>query len=185
LLKDGLADSQREFVRHFLGTREETFFADMSQLINASSESMLELRTLRLQKEESDRQSAKLRDTMRTTVGNTMGKVMQAAFGKKVTMPGQTLNPTSEEFVPMTSGLAPGGTAQQQIVEAPKDDDFFDQMKDEGNITLVLSVLQGMCEGHNTVLQNYLRVQPDNISSTDLVSMCTNFLEVATLDIHE
>lgn len=187
LLKDGLADAQREFVRHFLGTREETFFADISGLINASSESMLELRTLRQQKEESDRAGSKLRETMRTTLGNTMGKVMQSVFNKGTatqTPPGSVVNPASGEFVPMTSGLAVGAQ-QQQVIAQPVEDDFFSKMKDEGNITLVLSVLQGMCEGHNTVLQNYLRVQPDNIASTDLVSMCTNFLEIATIDINE
>ncbi len=37
--------------------------------------------------------------------------------------------------------------------------------------TLVLRVLQLMCEGHHTVLQNYLRTQPDNIRSINLVKV--------------
>ena len=132
LLNDGLADAQREFVRHFLGTREETFFTDISGLITASNESMLELRTLKQQKEDSDRAGMKLRDTMRTTVGNTMGRLMQGVFaggtggGPAPTMddPAVTHNAAFDgDFVPMTSGLSPAArAAEQQVLEAPPEE---------------------------------------------------------------
>ena len=119
LLNDGLADAQREFVRHFLGTREETFFTDVSGLITASNESMLELRTLKQQKEDSDRAGMKLRDTMRTTVGNTMGRLMNGVFAggttPKMDDPAVTHNQAFDgDFVPMTSGMSPAAQAAEQ-----------------------------------------------------------------------
>ena len=44
------------------------------------------------------------------------------------------------------------------------------------NISLVLRMLQLMCEGHHSILQNYLRSQPDNIRSVDLVKVLLNLL---------
>ena len=46
-------------------------------------------------------------------------------------------------------------------------------------------MLQQLCEGHNTILQNYLRVQPDNIRSMDLVAQTVEYLKVLVVDINE
>jgi hypothetical protein len=38
-------------------------------------------------------------------------------------------------------------------------------------------MLQRMCEGHYSVLQNYLREQPDNINKIDLVELAVEVLQ--------
>ncbi|PAA53234.1 hypothetical protein BOX15_Mlig001696g3 [Macrostomum lignano] len=50
------------------------------------------------------------------------------------------------------------------------------QMKDDGYIELVLRVLAYVCDGQNTKLQDYLREQPDNIKSINLVAETSRFL---------
>eukprot|EP00040_Diaphanoeca_grandis_P002750 m.22601 g.22601 ORF g.22601 m.22601 type:complete len:2904 (-) comp13869_c0_seq1:198-8909(-) len=206
VLKDGLADAQHEFARHFLSTREETFFQDICRLISISKSSMVGMRELRQQKEESDRAGSKLRETMRTTIGQNVGDFLVPILKQGEEPPQEsqedidaqmrTMTVNETFTVPMSRGLSPNIPAghmeapkQEEISaeQAAKDDDeaFFEQMKDVGNVTLVLSVLQGMCEGHNHVLQEYLRVQPDNITSTDLVSLCTDFLDYPKEDVNE
>lgn len=49
----------------------------------------------------------------------------------------------------------------------------------------MLRTLQLMCEGHNEVLQNYLRTQPDNIRSLDLVAETVKFCDVITEEVDE
>ncbi|KAI0220817.1 Inositol 1,4,5-trisphosphate receptor type 3 [Lamellibrachia satsuma] len=47
---------------------------------------------------------------------------------------------------------------------------------DDGYIQLVLHIMGMMCDGQNRVLQDYLREQPDNIKSDNLISETTNYL---------
>ena len=42
-----------------------------------------------------------------------------------------------------------------------------------------------MCEGHNTVLQNFLRYQPGNIRSMNLVVQSVEYLKALTAEITE
>jgi hypothetical protein len=65
------------------------------------------------------------------------------------------------------------------------DDDDHSSTQDEGNIELVLRTLQLMCEGHNDVLQNYVRSQPDNIRSLDLVAETVKFCDIVAEEIDE
>ncbi len=57
-------------------------------------------------------------------------------------------------------------------------------LRDRSNIELVLKVLQMMCEGHNRDLQEYLREQPDNIRSIDLVTLTVELLHVVAEKIN-
>ncbi|XP_067668084.1 inositol 1,4,5-trisphosphate-gated calcium channel ITPR2-like [Haliotis asinina] len=50
--------------------------------------------------------------------------------------------------------------------------------KDDGFIELVLRVLGLMCDNQHKGLQNYLREQPDNIKSVNLVAETTRFLNI-------
>ena len=52
------------------------------------------------------------------------------------------------------------------------------EFQDEANLELVLKVLQQMCEGQSTVLQNYLRVQTENLHTINLVSEIVELLHV-------
>ncbi|CAH1800283.1 unnamed protein product [Owenia fusiformis] len=56
--------------------------------------------------------------------------------------------------------------------------------KDEGYIELVLRVLAFMCDGQNAEIQNYLREQPDNIKSFNLVAETARFLSLLYSNIN-
>ncbi|XP_046366515.2 inositol 1,4,5-trisphosphate receptor type 3-like isoform X5 [Haliotis rufescens] len=58
------------------------------------------------------------------------------------------------------------------------------EYKDEGYIELVLKVLARICDGQNTGLQNYLREQPDNVKSFNIVGETTQFLNVVYTTIN-
>lgn len=148
LLQDGFADTQKAFARHFLSTREETFFIDMSDLIHSSETAIKERRELLKQKEQAEDSRAKLKETMRQTISKKAGR--EFAQG----MAGVIVKDTPEEFKGST-----------------------------GSIRLVFCVLQSMCEGHNSILQNYLRNQPDNIKSFNLVEIGAKFLLTVTEEL--
>ena len=57
--------------------------------------------------------------------------------------------------------------------------------KDSAYLELVLKMLQQMCEGHNNKMQNYLREQPDNLSTIDLVTQSVELLHVMIETIDE
>ncbi|XP_070173454.1 inositol 1,4,5-trisphosphate-gated calcium channel ITPR3-like [Littorina saxatilis] len=52
------------------------------------------------------------------------------------------------------------------------------EFKDDGYIELVLRVLGLMCDNQHKGLQDYLREQPDNIKSVNLVAETTRFLSI-------
>ena len=54
------------------------------------------------------------------------------------------------------------------------------EFEEAGNIRLVFCVLQLMCEGHNAIIQNYLREQPDNSKTYNLVEQVSKFMSVLT-----
>ncbi|CAD5113406.1 DgyrCDS2578 [Dimorphilus gyrociliatus] len=60
------------------------------------------------------------------------------------------------------------------------------EYKDDGYINLVLKLLGLMCDGQNTTLQDYLREQPDNIKSVNLISETARFLSLlySSIDSH-
>uniref|UniRef100_A0A1I8G215 RIH_assoc domain-containing protein n=1 Tax=Macrostomum lignano TaxID=282301 RepID=A0A1I8G215_9PLAT len=57
------------------------------------------------------------------------------------------------------------------------------QMKDDGHIELVLRVLAFICDGQNTHLQDYLREQPDNMKSYNLVSKTVEYLSLVYISV--
>ena len=57
--------------------------------------------------------------------------------------------------------------------------------KDDGYIELVLRVLGLMCDNQHCGLQNYLREQPDNIKSVNLVAETTRFLNILYSSVTE
>ncbi|KAI8488683.1 hypothetical protein Bbelb_337120, partial [Branchiostoma belcheri] len=60
-------------------------------------------------------------------------------------------------------------------LEEPLDDVLFE---DDGNIELVLRVLGMMCDAQHTGLQDYIREQPDNMKSFNLVAETTLYLQL-------
>eukprot|EP00040_Diaphanoeca_grandis_P037640 m.247298 g.247298 ORF g.247298 m.247298 type:complete len:2916 (-) comp33854_c0_seq10:851-9598(-) len=156
LLRDGYADSQKAFARYFLGTREETFFLDVTKLIHQSSDAMQEQRDLLKQKEAAENARNNVRETMLTTVAQNTGKQIAELMA-------EVPNPAYEDDPILSNG-----------------GDAGDDLGDIGNIRLVFCVLQSLCEGHNTILQDYLRDQPDNGKSFNLVVLVAEFLPTLT-----
>ncbi|KAI0208429.1 Inositol 1,4,5-trisphosphate receptor type 2 [Lamellibrachia satsuma] len=64
-----------------------------------------------------------------------------------------------------------------QLVEQSMDEEEMDY-HDDGYIELVLRMMGSMCDGQNTTLQDYLREQPDNIKSVNLIAETTQFLSL-------
>ena len=59
------------------------------------------------------------------------------------------------------------------------------EMKDSGHLHLLLCVLKAMCEGNNTVVQDYLRAQPDNMASKNIVEMLSSTLGLLVQDAQD
>ncbi|BFZ12930.1 hypothetical protein BsWGS_15969 [Bradybaena similaris] len=58
------------------------------------------------------------------------------------------------------------------------------EYKDEGYIELVLKLLARVCDGQHCGLQNYLREQPDNVKSFNIVGETAQFLNVVYTTIN-
>ncbi|KAH3769470.1 hypothetical protein DPMN_170739 [Dreissena polymorpha] len=58
------------------------------------------------------------------------------------------------------------------------------QYKDDGCIELVLKVLARICDGQHVGLQNYLREQPDNVKSFNIIGETAQFLNVVYSSIN-
>eukprot|EP00040_Diaphanoeca_grandis_P037641 m.247338 g.247338 ORF g.247338 m.247338 type:complete len:2866 (-) comp33854_c0_seq11:229-8826(-) len=152
ILKGGYSEAQKAFTVHFLTTREESFFEDINRLIKNTVDSLVSLRELRIQKRIQDTKTDELRSTMTMTMSGQQQKAISAAMDA---------NTTVSETDDAESALA------------------FD---DPSNIRLVLMVLQSMCEGHNTVLQDYLRTQEDNMTQHNLIDMVAKFMDTIRID---
>ena len=48
--------------------------------------------------------------------------------------------------------------------------------QDEGFSELLIKILAQMCDGQNRALQDYIRIQPDNIRSVNIIKELTLFL---------
>ncbi|PVD21456.1 hypothetical protein C0Q70_19629 [Pomacea canaliculata] len=68
----------------------------------------------------------------------------------------------------------------EEDVEVALDEGVKDMLeyKDDGYIELVLKLLARICDGQHTGLQNYLREQPDNVKSFNIVGETAQFLNV-------
>lgn len=63
-----------------------------------------------------------------------------------------------------------------------ENDESF-EYKDEGFIILTLKVLASMCDGQHEPIQSYLRHQPDNIKSINIVAETARFLDAVYANI--
>ena len=59
------------------------------------------------------------------------------------------------------------------------------EFKDDGYIELVLRVLGLMCDNQHHGLQDYLREQPDNIKSVNLVAETIRFLSILYANVNK
>jgi inositol 1,4,5-triphosphate receptor type 1 len=180
MLLDGNKKAQTSFEEHFLDTREETFFDDIVRRIQRSIDSKRELRALRSQVERERAEEASVMGTMTlaTNLGAMVGEELDGFGDAQETDAGVPLQ--------IMGGGGAAAAAQAAAAAAAEDNGKIDLgITDEGNIELVLRVLQYMCEGHNSELQNYLRYQPDNIRTIDLVSKTVAFFTTLMDEIND
>lgn len=173
-LKDGNRAAQLSFEHQFLSTREESFFIDIRDRMRRSLDSVQQLRALRRQINEHTQQP---KETGTMTLAGALGaKVQLALEAESRQAPSPLLSEDDGMELQQMTGKASGqSTTNMSTPEL--------NTKDENSISLVLSVLKGMCEGHNNTLQNYLRSQPDNIRSVDLVAETARFAHELSEDI--
>lgn len=168
LLDGGNKNVQASFESYFLNTREEAFFLEMSGRMRASLRHLQERRALFEQAQRLAEQKLEMLTTLMTQ-NSTIGG------GDK-----ETAN---------VAKMAAGATDEielQQLTGADDQPDAEQELKftDHGNIELVLRTLQLLCEGYNDTLKDYLRTQPDNIKSINLVKETVEFLASLYTDIH-
>ncbi|BFZ19742.1 hypothetical protein BsWGS_22781 [Bradybaena similaris] len=73
---------------------------------------------------------------------------------------------------------------QEHEAESVTTDTSAFEYRNDGYIELVLKVMARMCDGQNKHLQDYLREQPDNVKSFDIIAEVTRFLNVVYSNIN-
>lgn len=163
---------QKSMYDYFISTREEVFFMACRYWMQASTNSIKEKRYLMTQ------QQARLKESGNTlnnpsafyTVGR---KAMQQIQGYEQKLRRDKFNgwendETDAAMTPMMENMA----------------EMF-QYKDDGHIELVLKLFARLCDGQNTGIQNYLREQPDNIKSFNIVAETAQFLNIVYSNIND
>lgn len=144
-IEGGNKNAQRTIQAYFLGSRKERFFEDVANIIQQDRESIVSVRALRTQKAVADEKTKKIQMAMR----GSLAKRLKVA------------SDMADRF---------GGEDDDLVaVPQPMEEEGSLVMKGHGSLQLLLLVLQAMCEGNNTMMQNYFRIQPDNINSKDIV----------------
>eukprot|EP00051_Salpingoeca_urceolata_P021920 m.350531 g.350531 ORF g.350531 m.350531 type:complete len:2826 (+) comp19889_c0_seq3:203-8680(+) len=147
ILADYNPVAQRLYLKFFRSTREERFFLDISRRIDAASEHMNEVRTLLKQ----------LTASQPTAVAKPMVKgpkgLISRARGKVMTK--QVSGHQNPLFDPEAADTS---------------DSLPLRFSDESRVELVLRIIQKLCEGHYSEMQDYMRMQPDNFRQIDLVA---------------
>lgn len=162
VIAGGNRRAQLQFTRYFLYTREEHFFDNVQNLLNLSVESISELRVLRGQKADSDRRISKLRGSMRGSLRDSVA--VRSPNGGHSKGGGSNLS---------VSQLA---KTAEDVVMVESEEPV--EVKDKGNLVVLMSVLSNLCEGTNTSIQDYLRDQPDNIKTVNVIELSCNALGV-------
>ena len=69
------------------------------------------------------------------------------------------------------------------LVAVTEEGAYTGSAESQASLSQVLQVLQALCEGNNTALQNYLREQPDNLTTVNLVALATEGLGVLVQEL--
>ncbi|XP_062518427.1 inositol 1,4,5-trisphosphate receptor type 1-like isoform X2 [Corticium candelabrum] len=168
MLFAGNRSVQAGFEHYFLHTREEMFFIDVQGRLRRSIVATRERRALLAQHRAKVSKSKEMMETLRLkTQGKSAVNTTLAAAGK-----------AADEIELKELEIKEGVHEVEDASDALR-------FRDDGYIELVLRIMGYMCDGHNTVLQDYLRVQPDNIRSLNLVAETTTYLQLFFGGINE
>ncbi|XP_065833160.1 inositol 1,4,5-trisphosphate-gated calcium channel ITPR1-like isoform X3 [Oscarella lobularis] len=173
LVYSGNRSVQESFEKHFFSMRKDRFVIDVLGRLQRSAVVIRERRTLLSQ------QKAKLKNLIK----------MARIFYERTSLISTSLMTKDEEMGLATAEDASNDVEMQQMnkkVETALDETAIDEaasvnqlrFRDDSYIEIVLRILGYMCDGQNVTLQDYLREQPDNIKSLNLVSEVCSYLHL-------
>ncbi|GFR59759.1 inositol 1,4,5-trisphosphate receptor type 1 [Elysia marginata] len=118
--------------------------------------------------------------------GSTNGGILKKKSGMEVTFVNPVAEKEEEALMPETQGVEIAITVECDMEDTVVDnsDTSAFEYKNDGYIELVLKVMARMCDGQNKFLQDYLREQPDNVKSFDIIAEVTRFLNVVYSNIN-
>ncbi|XP_076109900.1 inositol 1,4,5-trisphosphate-gated calcium channel ITPR2-like isoform X1 [Mytilus galloprovincialis] len=196
---------QKCMLEYFLSTREELFFMALRERMVIASNSIKEKRSL-LAQHQAKVSQAKHSDDQECTSPVAL-KILQTIQTYDIqlkterlhgwTLVGHASPPPSRKKKGLFAGkdkllnvdLYQNGKTDLTVFTLPLEEadegeeeksalsDMM-QYNDDGYIELVLELLARICDGQNADLQNYLREQPDNVKSFNIVAETTQFLNV-------
>ncbi|KAK3095936.1 hypothetical protein FSP39_021047 [Pinctada imbricata] len=212
LLFNGNNNIQMSFINYFYGTREEKFFFTVKKRMDMAASAISERRMLQAMhqaKMEEAMQQVKSLNRMQNGAppemndNNPKSKALSRAASS--TMLAGPKGGLTNGAIPSINGSMmsiartakvepekPDPKKNKQLVddqeikldvslESPSDLEF----KDEYNIETLLLCLGLLCDNQCAEIQNYLREQPDNIKSANLVAEVTKFMNILFTNINE
>jgi len=201
VMSEGNRSAQETAKEYFLHSREEDFFDQIDAILEDSSDGFENQRSINKQLRHYNEVEARLEALAYHAGTKTKSRPISdsAALGKDVKsiLFSRTLDDSDISHASTASGVA----APSMVTEPPRKKSQIvpineKQSKIESKklaaamgtgvkpiAELSVRVLQLLCEGHNNFLQNYLRVQDDNIRSVNLVAKLTKFLALIIQDV--
>lgn len=131
----------------------------------------------------------KVKTQKKVTKGKTKKELQANGLKKEVTFANPMMKEEEALMIDMNEAepevsikIESEETEPDQFISEQPDNSL--EYKNDGYIELVLKVMARMCDGQNQQLQNYLREQPDNVKSFDIIAEVTRFLDVVYSNIN-
>ncbi|XP_077862152.1 inositol 1,4,5-trisphosphate-gated calcium channel ITPR1-like [Saccoglossus kowalevskii] len=172
MLFNGNVQVQTSLENYFRRSREEHFFMAARNLMHISKISIKEKRALFSQLEARNKMEEDLRmqSNTATSITNSTDK---PANGLRISQNSTEGNAMKMDTINSSEVSPDIGDEKNQ----PKREKM-NYFKKDGLIELLFRTLGQMCDGQHTGLQNYLRDQPDNMTSVNIVAETTMFLNI-------
>ncbi|XP_019851941.1 PREDICTED: inositol 1,4,5-trisphosphate receptor type 3-like [Amphimedon queenslandica] len=214
LLFSGNEECQDGIARSVQETREEIIFLVLKQRLEIGSLNYRETNALKAQLDERKELKRKNEPAATTKEQTLRRDTSTASMSRKVTFSKADetviMNPTSKEVAismetldrdeeelstlkrPKALSFVTDDEAGESSCSKPEGEKgkevevLSQQLIADGHWTnLVLEVIGLMCDGQNRTLQNYLREQPDNFKTINVVAEVTAFLHAYTADFSQ
>ncbi|XP_019861438.1 PREDICTED: uncharacterized protein LOC100634093 isoform X2 [Amphimedon queenslandica] len=198
LLFSGNEEVQEGLAADMKDSREEKLFSNLKERLEIASLNYRE--TVDLEAQLRRRQQFKKKSMpgpVSTKSAEKLGGVETSVtftVGKEVMIPMEEIDGTSEDESPLITVKSPGRKLTKAISTSsecgigPAKEIGFNLLsniikRDALWTNLVLEVIGLMCDGQNRTLQDYLREQPDNFKTTNVVAEVVAFLHTFTADM--
>uniref|UniRef100_A0A0L8I7T5 RyR/IP3R Homology associated domain-containing protein n=1 Tax=Octopus bimaculoides TaxID=37653 RepID=A0A0L8I7T5_OCTBM len=196
-------ESKSSMLEYFLSTREEVFFMAVRDRMQLSTNSIKEKRSLQAQQKARMQEAAdnlgstssdysftisklalktKRKQSSSSAASNKQRKKPSAAKDKK-TKNQKTLPKNKSKKEIQANGFKKEVTFANPLMKE-EEALMIDMPELEPEVSVKIEVMARMCDGQNQQLQNYLREQPDNVKSFDIIAEVTRFLDVVYSNIN-